>query len=167
MIKFVTQYKTTEETLSTDTKKDLHVGFRPLVFLGPPVDLGIYSETHGSFNATVFFISFSLFCLHVCSFVFFSMQWFFCLWLVLKLTQPLHLVRYKIQTTRSLSFLKLVANLLNLLSMAIGFLIYIFFVTWLDQAVCNFSIIMIVVFVLLCFSSSRQALKDSFLKLPL
>ena len=99
MIKFATQYKTTEETLSTDTKKDLHVGLRPLVFLGPPVDLGIYSETHGSFNATVFFISFSLFCLFFCSFVFFSMQWFICLWLVLKLTQPLHLVRYKTQTT--------------------------------------------------------------------
>ena len=32
MIKFATQFKTTEKTLSTDTKKDLHIGFRPLVF---------------------------------------------------------------------------------------------------------------------------------------
>ena len=104
MIKFATQYKTTEETLSTDTKKDLHVGLRPLVFLGPPSwPWNIFWNTRfvqrNCFLYFVFFISFSLFCLYVCSFVFFSMQWFFCLWLVLKLTQPLHLVRYKSQTT--------------------------------------------------------------------
>ena len=45
------------------------------------------------FLYSVFFVLF------VCLFVRLSMQWFFCLWLVLKLTQPLHLVRYKTQTT--------------------------------------------------------------------
>lgn len=67
MIKFVTQYKTTEETLSTDTKKDLHVGFRPLVFLEPPVDLGIYSETR--FVQRNCFLYFVFFVLFVCLFV--------------------------------------------------------------------------------------------------
>ena len=97
MIKFATQYKTTEETLSTDTKKIPSCWFSTTRIprtLSWPWNI-FWNTRFVRRNCFPYFVF-----LFVCLFVrlFFNAM-VFCLWLVLKLTQPLHLVRYKTQTT--------------------------------------------------------------------